>query len=177
MFLNLTTVYGLSPVVNNRYRQPYNTYQIGFTLVELMVTIAIIAIVASIAIPSFVNTIASNQIKSTSATIQTSINKAKADSVILRRSINWSYDATENSITVADNGTTIANYDLNPNSTLTFNPATITTLVISKDGFIRTNTGGAVDLAIDIGDARTDTSDRRVRVNTRRAIECSGTNC
>ena len=74
-------------------------------------------------------------------------------------------------------GATVASYDLNSNSTLTFTPTTVTTFEINKEGNIRTIAGGAINLAIDIGDTRAAATTQRVRVNTKRAFECAGTNC
>ena len=142
-----------------------------------MVTIAVLAIIVGIAAPNMSVQLAQNQIKSTSTIVQTSIARAKSESTIRRSSITWNYNNTNALITLVDNSTTIASYNLNSRSSLTFNPATVTTLSISKEGNITTPAGGAVDLAIDIGDTRAGATTQRVRVNTKRAFECSGTNC
>ena len=149
----------------------------GFTLIELMVTIAVLAIIISIAAPNIIAQLAQNQVKSTSTIVQTSIARAKSESAVNRNTIIWRYDDTNDLITLVNNGTTIASYNLSSNSSLTFNPPTVTTLSISKEGNITTPTGGAVNLAIDIGDTRAGATTQRVRVNTKRAFECSGTNC
>ena len=149
----------------------------GFTLIELMVTIAVLAIIVSIAAPSIIAQLAQGQIKATSTLIQTSISRAKSESTIRRSTIIWNYDETSDLITLVNNGTTLASYNLSDNSSLTFNPSTVTNLSISKEGNIRTAAGGAVNLAIDIGDTRAGAMNQRVRVNTKRAFECSGTNC
>ena len=149
----------------------------GFTLIELMVTIAVLAIIVGIAAPSIIAQLAQGQIKATSTLIQTSISRAKSESTIRRSSITWNYNNTNALITLVNNGNTLASYNLSNNSSLTFNPATVTTLSVSKEGNITTPTGGAVNLAIDIGDTRVGATTQRVRVNTKRAFECSGTNC
>lgn len=149
----------------------------GFTLIELMVTIAVLAIIVGIAAPSIIAQLAQGQIKATSTLIQTSISRAKSESTIRRSSITWNYNNTNALITLVNNGNTLASYNLSSNSSLTFNPATVTTLSVSKEGNITTPTGGAVNLAIDIGDTRVGARTQRVRVNTKRAFECSGTNC
>ncbi len=115
--------------------------------------------------------------KTTASLIQTSISKAKAESTISRSDITWTYNRTANSITLVNGANTIARYTLNSNSSLTFTPDSANTLVVSKEGIIRAG-GVAANVAIDIGDTRTSTTnDRRIRVNTKRAFECSGTNC
>ncbi|WP_201625313.1 Tfp pilus assembly protein FimT/FimU [Psychrobacter immobilis] len=161
----------------NKVAQKLQMTSSGFTLIELMVTIAVLAIIVSIAAPSISTQLAQNQVKSTSTVVQTSIARAKSESAITRNTIVWEYDDTNDLITLVNNGTTIASYNLSSNSSLTFNPATVTTLSISKEGHITTPTGGAVNLAIDIGDTRAGATTQRVRVNTKRAFECSGTNC
>ena len=161
----------------NQLPHPISKTNSGFTLIELMVTIAVLAIIVGIAAPNISVQLAQNQIKSTSTIVQTSIARAKSESTIRRSSITWNYNNTNALITLVDNSTTIASYNLNSRSSLTFNPATVTTLSISKEGNITTPAGGAVDLAIDIGDTRAGATTQRVRVNTKRAFECSGTNC
>lgn len=161
----------------NKVAQKLRMTSSGFTLIELMVTLAVLAIIVSIAAPSISTQLAQNQVKSTSTVVQTSIARAKSESAISRNTIVWGYDDTNDLITLVNNGTTIASYNLSSNSSLTFNPATVTTLSISKEGNITTPTGGAVNLAIDIGDTRVGATTQRVRVNTKRAFECSGTNC
>lgn len=149
----------------------------GFTLIELMVTIAVLAIIVSIAAPNISTQLAQNQIKATSTIVQTSILRAKTESAIKRNTITWEYDDTNDLIALKNNGTTFASYNLSNNSSLTFDPSTITTLSISKEGNIRTTANGAVNLAIDIGDTRAAATTQRIRVNTKRAFECAGTDC
>ena len=161
----------------NKVAQKLRMTSSGFTLIELMVTIAVLAIIVSIAAPNIITQLAQNQVKSTSTVVQTSIARAKSESAITRNTIVWEYDDTNDLITLVNNGSTLASYNLSSNSSLTFNPATVTTLSISKEGNITTPTGGAVNLAIDIGDTRAGATTQRVRVNTKRAFECSGTNC
>ncbi len=150
----------------------------GFTLIELMVTIAVLAIIASIAAPSIIAQLAQGQIKATSTLIHTSIARAKAESTISRTTTNWAY--SDNDITLRSQGIIIASYSLNDSSVLTFNPTTATTLSISKEGMITEKVNDIVipaNVAIDVSDSRTSASTQRVRVNTKRAFECSGTNC
>ena len=149
----------------------------GFTLIELMVTIAVLAIIVGIASPSIIEQLASNQIKATSTLIQTSIARAKAESAVSRNDITWSYNATNKQIKLSNSSNTLASYSLSSNSLLTLTPATVTSLIIKKEGFITTVAGTAANLAIDVSDNRANTTIKRVRINTKRAFECSGTNC
>lgn len=154
-----------------------NNHSAGFTLIELMVTIAVLAIIVSIAAPNISTQLAQNQINSTSNIVLTSISRAKTESAIKRSNIVWSYDDTDHQIILVNQGATIVSYDLNTNSTLTFTPTTLTTFETNKEGNIRTISGGAVNLAIDIGDTRAVATTQRVRVNNKRAFECAGSNC
>ena len=55
--------------------------QHGFTLIELMVTIALLAIIMSLAVPSFQQTIASTKLTSTSTDLYSSLLQARADAI------------------------------------------------------------------------------------------------
>jgi len=57
----------------------------GFTLIELMVTIVLAAIVISIALPSFERSIASNQLQSTTQDLVSTINTARMQAVSTRQ--------------------------------------------------------------------------------------------
>ncbi|MDN3454207.1 MULTISPECIES: prepilin-type N-terminal cleavage/methylation domain-containing protein [unclassified Psychrobacter] len=85
----------------------------GFTLIELMVTIAVLAIIVGIATPSINSQLANQRVKSTTATLANALKEAKNESLIRRQSITLSYDNNSNpkmiNITDADAGK-IASY-------------------------------------------------------------------
>ncbi|WP_343596956.1 prepilin-type N-terminal cleavage/methylation domain-containing protein [Acinetobacter sp.] len=56
----------------------------GFTLVELMVTIAVLAIIATMAAPSFRNMIARQQLNSTTHELKDLLTTARSQAVLLR---------------------------------------------------------------------------------------------
>ncbi|HCN17818.1 MULTISPECIES: pilus assembly FimT family protein [Psychrobacter] len=149
----------------------------GFTLIELMVTIAVLAIIVGIAVPSISTQLAQNQIKATSTVIQTSIARAKAESAISRSDVIWTYNNNDKQIELKTRGDTIASYNLSDKSALSFNPSTETTLVINKEGLISTAAGSAANVIIDVSDSRAIEQIQRVRVNNKRAFECTGTSC
>lgn len=94
----------------------------GFTLIELMVTIAVMAIIVSIAAPNISTQLANQRISSTISSIESALKEAKAESIILRTSISVIYDDTNNTITLRDTGNNvISTYTLNDRSQVTVN--------------------------------------------------------
>ena len=64
----------------------------GFTLIELMVTIAVLAIIVSIAAPSISTQLANQRVKSTASTLENALKEAKAESIIRRQDLNFTYN-------------------------------------------------------------------------------------
>lgn len=118
----------------------------GFTLIELMVTIAVLAIIVSIAAPNISTQLASQRIKSTTSVIENALKEAKAESIIRRQNVSVVYDAsaTPKNITLQANGTSISSYNISEQSTISITPTTATTVifqpnkVIANDGAIYT---------------------------------------
>ena len=81
--MNITTY---DPSYSDRKRNQ------GFTLVELMVTIAISAIVVGIAAPNISTQLANQRVKSTAATLENALKEARAESVIRRQNIQVGYN-------------------------------------------------------------------------------------
>lgn len=71
--------------------------QKGFTLVELMVTVAIAAILISIAIPSFSSMITNNRLNTISSDLAEVISFARSESIKRNRSITFCRAAAANS--------------------------------------------------------------------------------
>lgn len=94
---------------------------LGFTLVELMVTIAVMAIVISMAAPNISSQIANQQVKSTTATLANALKEAKSESMIRRQDLTLSYDDSDDEkiITIENAGSeVIASYSYNKKSTI-----------------------------------------------------------
>ncbi|MBA6418184.1 GspH/FimT family pseudopilin [Pseudomonas sp. 5Ae-yellow] len=56
----------------------------GFTILELMITLVVAAIVLSLAVPSFQRTIANNAVRSTTSDLVSALNAARAESMSSR---------------------------------------------------------------------------------------------
>ena len=64
----------------------------GFTLIELMVTVAVLAIIVSIAAPNISTQLANQRVKSTTATLVNALKEARAESLIRRQEVEVSID-------------------------------------------------------------------------------------
>ena len=117
----------------------------GFTLIELMVTIAVLAIIVGIAAPSISTQLANQRVKSTTATLANALKEAKTESRILRQPLTLKYDDNSKVIKTQNivSGkvvSTIASYKYDKKTTITsastsnqFNPnktADATTYII-----------------------------------------------
>ncbi len=105
----------------------------GFTLIELMVTIAVLAIIAGIAAPNISTQLANQRVKSTAATVANALKEAKVESIIRRQNITVLYDTSTipSKIVLQANGTNISSYNLNKQSVVTqqISPSTVTSIV------------------------------------------------
>ncbi len=61
--------------------------QKGFTLIEAMVVVALVAILAALAMPSFNSAIANHRVKSTAQELQTLLQFARAEAVYKRKEV------------------------------------------------------------------------------------------
>ena len=67
--------------------------QLGFTLIEMMVVVAILAIVASMALPSFRLMIANTQIRSVAESVRNGLQLARAEAVKRNESVIFTLNA------------------------------------------------------------------------------------
>lgn len=123
----------------NNVAQTLRMTSSGFTLIELMVTIAVLAIIVSIAAPSISTQFANQRVKSTTATLENALKEAKVESVIRRQNLILSYNntSTPKVITItAPDSKTIANYSYNVESTI--KPDTPVTIVFEPSKRVST---------------------------------------
>jgi type IV fimbrial biogenesis protein FimT len=77
----------------------------GYTLIELMVTIAIVAILASIAIPNFFSYLPKHRLKNAALEIQSTIQKARMEAIKGNTAVVLTFDPGSDSYLVfLDNG-------------------------------------------------------------------------
>ncbi len=109
----------------------------GFTLIELMVTIAVMAIIVSIAAPNISTQLADQRVKSTAATLANALKEAKVESVIRRQNVTIIYNAaaTPKTLTLRANNNDIASYNINNRSSVNqrITPAGVTSIVFRSD--------------------------------------------
>ena len=114
----------------------------GFTLIELMVTIAVLAIIVSIAAPSISTQLANQRVKSTTATFANALKEAKVESILRRQNVEVVYNpTTSKKIVLTANGNEISSYNLSDKSTVTqaITPSTTTEIVFQPTKKIADN--------------------------------------
>ena len=122
----------------NHFPQKRQMTSSGFTLIELMVTIAVLAIIVSIAAPNISTQLANQRVKSTVSLIENALKEAKAESVIRRQDIRVIYNRsiTPSTITI-ENPTAILNtYNINDKSTINIIPSTVNTVTFRPNRVI-----------------------------------------
>lgn len=111
-------------MINHRchpvYLKSHRVSQRGFTLVELMVTIAVMAIIASIAVPSFRNQLAAQRSNNTSSTISEALRVGATEANLRRQPVTFTIIPATQTITLVDENANIINsYDYGVTSTVT----------------------------------------------------------
>ncbi len=114
----------------NKLRQTDNLER-GFTLVELMVTVAIMGVVAAFAVPNMTRQMAEGRMKSTARILESTFKEAKAESLIRRKNVTVTYTAKTAtsdgtltlSVGVGAKKKQLAEYSLDSRSSIDMTPA------------------------------------------------------
>ncbi|MBI0426013.1 prepilin-type N-terminal cleavage/methylation domain-containing protein [Psychrobacter sp. NG27] len=137
----------MSASLNNRPLKLHATSS-GFTLIELMVTIAVLAIIVSIAAPSISTQLANQRVKSTASVIESALKEAKAESIIKRQNIAVIYNSTSTprTVTLQNGGSTLITYNINSQNTVAVttmgaSPVNVTTVTFQPNKIIANNDG------------------------------------
>ena len=141
----------------------------GFTLIELMVTIAVLAIIVGIAAPSISTQLANQRVKSTVSTIESALKEAKAESIIRRQNISVIYNSASNpkTIILQNDDDTLSTYNINDKNTVTVTtintpPIAITTVIFQPSKVIAGDDAILYSIC-DIGS--TNETPREIRLN------------
>ena len=103
----------------NKVAQKLRMTSSGFTLIELMVTIAVLAIIVGMAAPSISTQLANQRVKSTTSTIANALKEARNESLIRRQEVELSYNNNgkqAGAIELKDDDSTFATYNYDAKS-------------------------------------------------------------
>ena len=145
----------------------------GFTLVELMITLAIAAILMALAVPSFNSTIKNNRISTQANELITSLNYARSEAIrrgadvdVSRDDLNW-----QNGWDITTGTTTLRNHAaFDGTSTL---EGTVTTVTYRGSGRV-TDTD---DIEFTLCDDRENSTGRIIEISVTGRVSVSETAC
>ncbi|MCF4010209.1 GspH/FimT family pseudopilin [Rheinheimera sp. UJ63] len=154
----------------------------GLTLVELMVTVAVLAIVVSIAIPSFNGIVASNQLTGPANEVFSMMHFARSEAIRLNQNIEFCKSNADGTACNTSNGKWPGVLVMRPNTSgtptllrqlmfdTTFNVnSTHPLLVFNSQGFIRSSANAAIS-----GTLRVCSSSSSLKDNSRDLAFVSG---
>ena len=136
----------------------YEKKQQGVTLIELLIAIAIVAILAGIAVPSFTTWLQNTQIRTATEAVKNGLQLARAEAIRRNEPVNFVLSS------VTGTGWTVSTVagvqiqqrfssDGSPNVTATVTPSGATTVTYNRLGRI-SNTGALTQIDLDTASAQ-----------------------
>lgn len=148
----------------------------GFTLIELMIVLAVAAILISVGVPSFNNTIKNNRLSTQANELITSLNYARSEAIKRGTSITLNSDTTNWHLgwTINDNDDAIIRaYDaFEDNSTLISSDEVITVKYLNR-GFVNT----VDDITFELCDDRSGEAGRSITISITGRASMADTVC
>jgi type IV fimbrial biogenesis protein FimT len=125
----------------------FKTKSSGFTLLELMITVAIIAIIAAVALPSFQSMIKNAQTRNAAEAITNGLQKARAEAVARNANVEFVLGAASSWQVKLPSSTVIESRVSGEGSADTVVTTAATTATFNSFGRVVTNADGSVILA------------------------------
>lgn len=147
----------------------------GFTLIELMIGIAVAGVLLALAVPSFQNLTANNALRSSTADLITAINTARAQAVNLRVDV-----VLEETGSSWSDGWKIKYGAGTVETDQTFTPSgSVTVTQVSGSGALTFTPSGMMSSAVtfEICDDRTKESGRQIKVGLFGTVENTAITC
>lgn len=93
----------------------------GFSLIEILIVISIVAVIATIAAPAMKQSIANQKVKSAASTLRNALEEARIESVVRRKNVTVNLEG--NVLTVKDSDNTISSYQIDQSIEITAAPS------------------------------------------------------
>lgn len=154
-----------------------STRQVGFTLTEMLITLALMAIVLALAVPNFSTWLMNHQIRNAADTAMASLQLARAEAIRTNTSVQLSFDSTTKKIwqiTRVDTSAVLQQKNFAedaPKVTITPTPSTVTTVTFNGLGRISDATP-LTQLDFDVASiSAADSKDMRITLQTGGALK------
>ena len=119
------------------------TIKKGFTLIELIITSLVLAIIAMLAIPSFSNMLAKQKLNSDIRSLSGALTQSRGQAVFLRKDVQINFIEGANTDTQYY-------WSINPKNTI-ISPSTLSSLTFKKDGALNAVTS---DIEFKLGNSK-----------------------